>query len=244
MQELIGQALRGKSNEEHKYEFKPIKGFSQADLCASYNPLSYKLDEPMLHYSYDNRPEDAHNLELEVEKQLTLRMKQFIPPDFDLVDYDRELLKKQLDLETVEVILKRDIKEEIDPENPNVPNYVRSVTRCTNEEGMFRRLQMDLQIIGKEYGVEDEQVNEIYFQISCSKAKLIETLKGKSFTKQTELDDYGLEKGTESIEYKYLLKLKGYEEIIRRKKFLSFLIIAITSGTSDAAMMVTKEKSP
>lgn len=221
MQELIGQALRGKSNEGYKYEFKPIKGFSQADFCASYNPLSYKLDEPMLHYSYDNRPEDAHNLELEVEKQLTLRMKQFIPPDFDLVDYDRELLKKQLDLETVEVILKRDIKEEIDPENPNVPNYVRSVTRCTNEEGMFRRLQMDLQIIGKEYGVEDEQVNEIYFQVSCSKAKLIETLKGKSFTKWTELEDYGLEKGTESIEYKYLLKLKGYEEIIRRKKFLS-----------------------
>lgn len=151
-------------------------------------------------------------------------MKQFIPPDFDLVDYDRELLKKQLDLETVEVILKRDInKEDIEnlENNQNVPNYVRSVTRCTNEEGMFRRLQMDLQTIGKEYGVEDEEVNNIYFAVSCSKAKLVETLKGKSFTKWTELEDYGLEKGTESIEYKYLLKSKGLEEIMRRKKFLS-----------------------
>ena len=40
-------------------------------------------------------------MEAEVEKSLTVRMKKFIPSNFDLVDYDRELLKKQLDLETV-----------------------------------------------------------------------------------------------------------------------------------------------
>jgi hypothetical protein len=34
------------------------------------------------------------------------------------------------------------------------------------------------------------------------------------------LEDLALHRGTESDEYKYLLKTKGYEEIIRRKKFL------------------------
>lgn len=68
-------------------------------------------------------------------------MKNYLPTDFDLVDYDRELLKKQLDLETVEITLKRDAEKESEPENPNgAPYYVRSVVRTTNEEGSFKRL--------------------------------------------------------------------------------------------------------
>lgn len=64
-----------------------------------------------------------------------------MPTDFDLVDYDKELLKKQLDLETMEVTLTRDAQKEVDSENPNCfPFYTRSVRRETNEEGMFRRL--------------------------------------------------------------------------------------------------------
>jgi hypothetical protein len=49
----------------------------------------------------------------------------------------------------VEVTLKRDAEYEADVEsNPEgAPFYLRSVTRCTNEDGMFRRLHMDLQKI-------------------------------------------------------------------------------------------------
>ncbi len=40
-------------------------------------------------------------MEQKLEDQLAKRMKNLLPENIDLVDYDRELLKKQLDLETV-----------------------------------------------------------------------------------------------------------------------------------------------
>lgn len=66
-------------------------------------------------------------------------MKKFVPVNIDLVDYDKELLKKQLDLETVEITLKhdQDKAKEYDIET----YYARSVKRYPNEEGMFNRLQ-------------------------------------------------------------------------------------------------------
>lgn len=106
-------------------------------------------------------------------------MKNFVPTNFDLVDYDRELLKKQLDLETVEVTLKRDAEREAEPENTEgAPFYVRSVVRSQNEDGMFRRLQLDLQRIAQEFGVTEEEINEKFFAVNCSKTRLVEVLKG------------------------------------------------------------------
>lgn len=67
-------------------------------------------------------------------------MKKFVPVNIDLVDYDRELFKKQLDLETVKITLNRDAAKEIEYQTTG-PYYVRSVERSSNEEGMFRRLQ-------------------------------------------------------------------------------------------------------
>lgn len=152
-------------------------------------------------------------------------MKRFIPSDFDLVDYDRELLKKQLDLETVEISLKRDHDKELEIQaeegTPSIkPFYIRSVVKFNNEEGTFRRLQMELQKIAQEYGVNEEDIHMMFIEVSCSKKKLIETLQGKSYSKWNELEDMALTKDSESNEYRFLLKTKGYEEIIRRKKFL------------------------
>ena len=45
-------------------------------------------------------------------------MKKFLPTDFDLVDYDKELLKKQLDLETVEITLVLDDEKATEYEIP------------------------------------------------------------------------------------------------------------------------------
>lgn len=39
-------------------------------------------------------------------------MKRFLPTNFDLVDYDKELLKKQLDLEKVTITLARNSEKE------------------------------------------------------------------------------------------------------------------------------------
>ena len=36
----------------------------------------------------------------------------YVPKDFDLPDYDRELFKKQMDLETVRITLIRDLTTE------------------------------------------------------------------------------------------------------------------------------------
>jgi hypothetical protein len=61
-----------------------------------------------LHYSFENRPTDIATLEQEVEANLSKRMRKYLPTNFDLVDYDRDLLKKQLDLETVQVALNKE----------------------------------------------------------------------------------------------------------------------------------------
>lgn len=75
-------------------------------------------------------------------------MKKFLPTNFDLVDYDRELFKKQMDLEKVEITLSRDEEKEKEYET-TLPYYVRSVVRSSNEEGMFRRLMQELLEIAK-----------------------------------------------------------------------------------------------
>ena len=69
-------------------------------------------------------------------------MKKFVPTNLDLTDFDSERLSKQCDLETVRITLSRDAAKEEEYEIK--PFYVRQVERETNEEGMFRRLQMEL----------------------------------------------------------------------------------------------------
>lgn len=59
----------------------------------------------------------------------------------------------------------------------------------------------------------------MFIEVSCSKSKLIEVLKGNSYQKWDELEDMALKKGS-GPEYTYLLRSKGPEEILRRKKFL------------------------
>ena len=101
-------------------------------------------------------------------------MKKFIPSDLDLTNFDKELLKKQLDLETVTITLERDaIKEErycVDK------YYSRKVDKKPNEDGMFKRLMADLDVISQQYGVNIEEVHKIFEECSCSKGKLVEIL--------------------------------------------------------------------
>ena len=70
------------------------------------------------------------------------------------------------------------------------------------------------------YSVPIERVHEMFIECSCSKGKLLEILKGKEFIKWGELEDLALNKDENSYEYIYILKVKGLEEILRRKKFL------------------------
>lgn len=139
MQELIEQALRGKSarDEEAKYDFKPVKRLKISD---SKDLSLYSSNDFSLFTSFQTRANPA--LEHDLEFSLSLRMKKYLPSNFDLVDYDRELLKKQLDLETVTVSLTHIPEKDI--ENDGKPFYKRDVSRMTNEDGMNMRLFMDL----------------------------------------------------------------------------------------------------
>lgn len=56
--------------------------------------------------------------------------------------------------------------------------YRRSVVRFTNEEGMFNRLNSELADIAQQYAVNEEEVHKIFIEVSCSKSKLLDILKG------------------------------------------------------------------
>lgn len=70
------------------------------------------------------------------ESMVSQRHKSYVPKDIDLVEYDKHLLKKQLDLEIMRI--------EVD-----VTTALRKVTRERNEEGMFTRLMGELRVIAK-----------------------------------------------------------------------------------------------
>ena len=65
-------------------------------------------------------------------------MKKFVPTNIDLTDYDKDLFKKQLDLESVKITLTKDPAKAIEYEVESF--YMRTVERSANEDGMFRRL--------------------------------------------------------------------------------------------------------
>lgn len=76
-------------------------------------------------------------------------MKQILPTDIDLTDYETEDLNKQLELETVLITLTKETNPDSKPQD-----YKRVVARMENQEGKFERLQRELQKIGQEYEVE------------------------------------------------------------------------------------------
>ena len=59
------------------------------------------MANPLQHHKshFEGLYNDSKTLEEQVEDSLKQRMQKFIPPDIDLVDYDKEQLQKTLDLE-------------------------------------------------------------------------------------------------------------------------------------------------
>ena len=79
---------------------------------------------------------------------------------------------------------------------------------------------MDLQRIAQEFGQTEDDINDKFFKLNCSKSRLIEVLKGQKFSQWCEIDDYALRQYSEGPYYNLLLETKGAEDIARRKKFL------------------------
>ena len=85
-----------------QYQFKKIEKIVPTKL--EYNPFEYKVSETV-YLSLDKRPFTSTTLEQELENHLSIRMRSIIPAEIDLTDYDKELLTKNLDIETLEVTI-------------------------------------------------------------------------------------------------------------------------------------------
>ena len=78
-------------------------------------------------------------------------MKQILPNDIDITDYDTEDFKKQLELETVRIKLVKETHAEAKPQD-----FKREVTREENQTGKFDRLQRELLNMSQEFKVDLE----------------------------------------------------------------------------------------
>ena len=81
------------------------------------------------------------------------------------------------------------------------------------------RLSRELEEIAKEFGIDFDDVTEMYAEVNCSKPNLKKLLEGQSFVRWKELEDMAL-KSRDPQQMEYLLKTKGQEEIEKRRAFL------------------------
>ena len=72
------------------------------------------------------------------------RWSSFHGKPIDRTQYDKELLEKQLDLETVTKTLTKNGGKDVQ-EKDAATNYKRTTSRAPNEEGRFRRLLKELE---------------------------------------------------------------------------------------------------
>lgn len=129
----------------------------------------------------------------------------------DRTQYDKDILQKQMDLETMRITLKEEDSRmrdtfliEYEGQCGDVA-YTRKITREANEEGKWRRLISEIEDMAFKYGVEFEEALKIFESVSCCKKSLKLALEKNSYVSWSELDDLGL-KDVDSAEYKHLVK--------------------------------------
>lgn len=90
------------------------------------------------------------------------------------------------------------------------------------EEKSFVEISQQLSTIAEKYNRDLEEVNKIFTQVSCNYGDLEQYLiTNESQLLWNPLEDYALMNlDEESIEYQYLLSIKGQDKIDERKKFL------------------------
>ena len=116
---------------------------------------------------YDAESRPMQTLDAIFEKKMSKRLAAFHAKLLDRTQFDDALLRKQLDLEIINVTMVDDVNDWFTKEFRHTGQcthraYERTVTRETNEEGRFRRLGLELEQISKEYGVDYEKVIEMF----------------------------------------------------------------------------------
>ena len=101
-----------------------------------------------LSYHKENRPKKT--LDEVFEAKMKQRASKFHGKPIDRTQYDKELLEKQLDLETVTITLHEEFNNVKQVYNDKefqsaLKAYKRSTTREPNEEGKYRRLIKEIE---------------------------------------------------------------------------------------------------
>lgn len=132
------------------------------------------------------------------EKKVKYRLSKFHAKPIDRTQFDRELLQKQMDLETMKITLQDEddkVKDvflnECGGQCCHQP-YKRVISRETNEEGRFKRLMNEIEQMANQYGVSLDYALETFEAVSCSKKHLKVALEKKQFTKWQPIEDIGL----------------------------------------------------
>ena len=112
------------------------------------------------------------------EKKVKYRLSKFHAKPIDRTQFDKELLEKQMDLETMKITLQdeddkvRDVfLNECGGQCSHQP-YKRVISRETNEEGRFKRLMTEIEQMANQYGVSLDDALETFEAVSCSKKHL------------------------------------------------------------------------
>ena len=151
------------------------------------------------------------------------RNKKIHPTQIDRIQYDSEVLQKQMDLEEMTITLAPDekLKELLLGEFKGQCQglaYRRTVKRVNNEEGKFNRLLRELTALASEFGKDVDYIVSIYEYASGCKKRLRKHLQG-NYELWSEVDDMIL-RNNDKTGLAALLKKRGQEEIDSRRKFL------------------------
>lgn len=109
------------------------------------------------------------------ERQMKKRLNMFHARPIDRTQYDKDILSKQMDLETMRITLnkeenrmKQTFVNEYDGQCGEVA-YTRKITREQNEEGKWKRLIKEIEDMAHSHGVEFDDALKIFESVSCCK---------------------------------------------------------------------------
>ena len=161
----------------------------------------------------------------------------YTPQDREYPAYEPWEFKKAMDLEFVDIRVNEASYKE---HRAIIPKHYRTVVRRSDMEGRFKWTQIELEEMAKEYGMEFDDLANLFEQVNCDKRRLREHLEGKNIVSWKKIEDYTLEnyyKWTQNygrapsegdpvyMTYQCLLEEKGVDEIKARNKFLGFDVI-------------------
>jgi len=108
------------------------------------------------------------------------------------------------------VIYKRDDEEK------------RQVNITEGEVAFFALLASDMLDLAEKYKRDVDEVHQLFFQVSCDRAKLVKLLESKPVEKWQLLEDLAIKERPGSEAYSHVVQIKGPEEVRRRQEFLTF----------------------